>query len=128
MDNLILKCLCEVALHESESDNLLLDDSNIGEGIKEEDLSVFIHVCGNTSFNLEGFKTAMGKSWCCGSFSIQRFNEDFFQGFFGTQEIMDFALNHGRFENYLVLVCSRSCLQEQASTTLEKEFFWVLLT
>lgn len=72
MDDSILKKLSNVELNEDESSCLLFDDPDITEGIKEDKLSVLVHIHGGKSFNLDGFKMTMGKSWRCGSFSIQR--------------------------------------------------------
>lgn len=94
-DDEILKKLSNVELHAAETTCLLLDDPDIQEGIQEDDLSVFIHLNGGRSFNLDGFKQAMGRSWRCGSFSLQRVNDLFFQIFFGTQETVDFVLANG---------------------------------
>lgn len=58
------------------------------------------------AINLDGFKAAMGKSWRCSSFSLQKIDDVFYQAFFGTQETLDFVLSHGpqNFDNNLVLV------------------------
>lgn len=73
---------------------------------------------------------AMGKSWRCGSFSIQRFDDLLYQIYFGTQETVDFVLNNGpwNFENNLVLVQPRSSTSPNLHLAIDKELFWVLLT
>lgn len=78
MDESILRKLCNVELHEDEQRCLRLDDTDITEGLQEDALSVLIHVHGGKPFHLAGFKSAMGKSWRCGSFSIQKFDENFY--------------------------------------------------
>lgn len=110
MDDSILKRLCSVDLNEQEHGCLALDNQDIIEGVKEDELSVLIHIPEGKPFNFEAFKIAMGKSWHCGSFSMQRFDEAFYQVFFGTQDTVDFVLTNGpwNFENQLVLVRPRT--------------------
>lgn len=130
MDDAILSKLSTVELNETESVCLLLDDPDILEGIQEDDLSVFIHLYGCPSFNFDGFRKAMGRSWRCGSFSIQRFNDLFFKVFFDNQDTVDFVLSNGpwNFEDHLILVRPRRGGDLTSSQCLQKEFLWVLLT
>lgn len=92
-------------------------------------MSVLVHIHDGKAFNLDGFKMAMGRSWRCGSFSIQRLDNVFFQVFFGTQETVDFMTSNGpwNFENNLVIVCPRIRGELQLSHCLQKEYFWILL-
>lgn len=124
MDDSIIRRLCNVAL-EDENIFLQLEDPDINEGLKEDDLSVLAHIHGGKSINFEGFKMAMGKAWQCGSFSIQRFDDMFYQIYFGTQETVDFVLNNGpwNFDNNLVLVRPRSRLSSNLHKDLDTEFF-----
>lgn len=84
-------------------------DQDITDGLKEEDLSVLVHLHGGKSPNLEGFKTAMGQAWRCGSFFMQRLDDQYYQIFYGTQDTMDYVLSNGpwNFKNNLVLIRTR---------------------
>lgn len=107
----------------------MLDDPDLTEGIKEGELSVLIHIHGGKSFKFDGFKLAMGRSWHCGSFSIQRLDDMFFQVFFSTQETVDFALSNGlwNFDKNLVLV--RLCIEGAIPSVhcVQTKLFWILL-
>lgn len=130
MDDSILQQLINVDLQEDESGCLVLDVQDIDDGLKEADLSILAHVHGGKSTHLEGFKGAMGRAWRCGSFSIQRVNDVYYQIFFGTQETVDYVLSQGpwNFENNLVMVRPFIGVSEQPSLCLSQEYFWVLLT
>lgn len=125
MDDSVIQCLCNVVLHEDENTCLHLDAGDIDEGLKEDALSVLVHITAGKLLNFEGFKAAMGKAWRCGSFSIQHFDEVYYQIFFGTQETVDFALNFGpwNFENHLVLVRPRSLASPDHPRCVQQEFF-----
>lgn len=129
MDESILRKLSSVELHEDERTCLRIDEPDIQEGLHEDALSILAHLHGGKPFNLTVFKTAMGRAWRCGSFSIQRFDDQFFQVFFGTQETVEFVLSQGpwNFENHLVLVRPRCHDAFHPSHCLEKESFWLLL-
>lgn len=130
MDETILDRLSNVDLHEEESGCIVLDDQDIQAGLQEADLSVLAHISGDRLLHLEGFKSAMGNAWKCGSFSMQRVDTVFYQIFFGTQDTVDFVLSNGpwNFENNLVLVRPFTPISEQHSLCLSREYFWVLLT
>lgn len=83
MDETVIRRLSNVGLHEDKSLCLQLDDRDIDEGLKEDVLNVLVHIHGGKSNNFEGFKTAMGEAWRCGSFSIQQFDDLFYQIYFG---------------------------------------------
>lgn len=63
MDETILKRLTSVVLHETESDSTLVEDHDLNDGLKEDDLSIFVHVYGRKHIFLKGFKTTMSKAW-----------------------------------------------------------------
>lgn len=130
MDDTILRRLCNVALGDHENTCLQLDDHDIDEGLKEDALSVFIHIHGGKHINLGGSKSAMGKAWRCGSFSIQRVDDLFYQIYFDTKEMVDFVLHNGpwNFENTLVQVRSHSSSSPNLYQDLDKEYFWLHLT
>lgn len=73
---------------------------------------------------------AMGKVWRCGSFSIHRYDDLFYQIYFGTQETVDFVLTNGpwNFDNHLMLVRPRASAPPSFHKELDIEYFWVLLT
>lgn len=125
MDDTIVRRLGNVILEEDEINCLQLWDRDIDEGLKEDALSVLVHVYGGKLINFDGLKMAMGKSWRCRSFSIQRFDDLFYQIYFGTQDIVDFVLNNcpWNFENNLVLVRPRLSAPSGISRDLDKEFF-----
>lgn len=130
MDESILQRLNNVDLQADEVACVVLDNQDIDEGLKEADLSVWVHLPGGKQLNLEGFKVAMGKAWQCGSFSIQKIDDRFYQVFFGTQETVDFVLNQGpwNFENSLVMVRPFHLGSGREDLDLSKEYFWMLLT
>lgn len=119
-----------MALEDEENNCLQLEDHEIDECLKDDALSVLVHIHGGKSINFEGFKIAMGKAGRCCSFSIQRFDDLFYHIYFGTQETVDFVLNNGpwNFDNNLVLVRPRSSTSPSLHRDLEKEYFWLLLT
>lgn len=65
MDDLIVKRLCEVGLGDEDPGCLMLEDSDIDEGLKEDALSVLVHIHGGKSIHLDGFKSAMGNDGFC---------------------------------------------------------------
>lgn len=101
MNDTLLQQLCNSDYRETEARCLALDDKVITERLKEANLSVFAHINGGKPINLDSFKTTMGKDWWCGSFSIQKVDNLFYQIWFGPQETTDFVLANGswNFEN-----------------------------
>lgn len=113
-----------MVLQEGEHSNVLLDDQDITEGLQEDELSVLIHLFSGKAFNFEGFKTAMGRAWRCGSFSIQRVDEQYYKIFFETGESVNFALKYRpwNFENCLVLARPRITIPTNPIHGLDVEF------
>lgn len=56
MDETILKRLTGVVLHETETDSTLVDDLDLNDGLKEDDLSIFVHMYGGNIFILKGLR------------------------------------------------------------------------
>lgn len=56
MDETILKRLTGVVLHETETDSTLVEDHDLNDGLKEDDLSIFVHMYGGNIFILKGLR------------------------------------------------------------------------
>lgn len=95
MDDSIFKRLCSVALTDHDRGCIAVEDRDISEGLLEYELSVLIHLPSGQDINFAGFKSAIGRSWRCGSFSLQRVDETFYQVFFGTSDTVNFVLENG---------------------------------
>lgn len=117
--------LSSVALCEDEGGCLTLADEDIIEGLKEEDLSVLAHLHGGKSPNLEGLKTTMGRVRCCGSFSMQQLDDNYYQIFSSVVDTVDYVLSNEpwNFENNLVLLRPRTTQYQIKQLGLDKEFF-----
>lgn len=62
MDDAILQRLLQVDLGVHETKCTALVSEDIQEGLLDEDLSIVAKLHGGMTFNLEGFRTAMGKA------------------------------------------------------------------
>lgn len=119
-----------VALRDFECDSVDVAEQDLADGIKERELSVFLHLHGFKSVTMDGFKVAMSRAWRCDPFSMQKIDDTFYQVFLGNQETVDFVLTHGpwNFENHLVFICPRSRSLVDLRQSLQKEEFLILLT
>lgn len=63
MDLEILMKLNSISLKENEGACVQLDNDDIRSELEDYNRSIFLCIHGGKTFNLEGFKTAMAKSW-----------------------------------------------------------------
>ena len=130
MDHELAKKLESFSLNTEETTPIDIVDDDLTFGVAECKMSLYAIIKGTGTIHPQGFKTAMGKAWKCGSFNIQSLQDNIFQLFFGSDETVQYVLTEGpwNYENRLVILRPWVPNQPLSALDFSTDYFWIHVT